>query len=170
MDSPCTCMLTLTFPLPVRSMPPSLGVALRRCSGLPRKQSLETAPKGLGMLQNSPTPHSRSDFTQWFPPEQAAMRLWARLTSKDFQLFSLHGPIDLSIPCLPTDREMAVSGRFSPEGYQSRAVSTLLPPQCAPVAQLDRASDYESEGWRFESFRAHHFSFFRIFHAYVTHR
>ena len=28
----------------------------------------------------------------------------------------------------------------------------------APVAQLDRASDYESEGWRFDSFRARHFS------------
>ena len=29
----------------------------------------------------------------------------------------------------------------------------------APVAQLDRASDYESEGRTFESFRARHFSF-----------
>jgi hypothetical protein len=27
----------------------------------------------------------------------------------------------------------------------------------APVAQLDRASDYESEGRTFESFRARHF-------------
>ena len=26
----------------------------------------------------------------------------------------------------------------------------------APVAQLDRASDYESEGYRFDSCRAHH--------------
>tara|TARA_R110001583_G_scaffold32107_2_gene109800 strand:- start:40599 stop:40811 length:213 start_codon:yes stop_codon:yes gene_type:complete len=26
----------------------------------------------------------------------------------------------------------------------------------APIAQLDRASDYESEGRRFESFWAHH--------------
>src|SRR3954465_4741041 len=26
--------------------------------------------------------------------------------------------------------------------------------QCAPVAQLDRASDYGSEGWEFESLRA----------------
>ena len=25
-----------------------------------------------------------------------------------------------------------------------------------PVAQLDRASDYESEGWEFESLRARH--------------
>ena len=29
---------------------------------------------------------------------------------------------------------------------------------CAPVAQLDRAPDYESGGQRFESFRARHFS------------
>src|SRR5438045_4678288 len=29
--------------------------------------------------------------------------------------------------------------------------------RCAPVAQLDRASDYESEGRTFESFRARHF-------------
>ncbi len=26
----------------------------------------------------------------------------------------------------------------------------------APVAQLDRAPDYESGGWKFESFRARH--------------
>ena len=30
----------------------------------------------------------------------------------------------------------------------------MSPPACAPVAQLDRASDYESEGRTFESFRA----------------
>ena len=30
----------------------------------------------------------------------------------------------------------------------------------APVAQLDRASDYESGGWEFESLRAHHYSLF----------
>ena len=35
-----------------------------------------------------------------------------------------------------------------PEGLQPRRR------RCAPVAQLDRASDYESEGQRFESFRA----------------
>jgi hypothetical protein len=28
----------------------------------------------------------------------------------------------------------------------------------APVAQLDRAPDYESGGWEFESLRARHFS------------
>ena len=36
----------------------------------------------------------------------------------------------------------------------------------APVAQLDRASDYESEGQRFESFRARHF----FFHILITTR
>jgi hypothetical protein len=33
----------------------------------------------------------------------------------------------------------------------------LLFAKNAPVAQLDRASDYESEGRTFESFRARHF-------------
>ncbi len=28
----------------------------------------------------------------------------------------------------------------------------------APIAQLDRVSDYESEGWGFESLWAHHFN------------
>src|ERR1051326_3464064 len=32
----------------------------------------------------------------------------------------------------------------------------LLPQACAPLAQLDRASDYESEGREFESLRARH--------------
>jgi hypothetical protein len=33
----------------------------------------------------------------------------------------------------------------------------LIAPHRAPVAQLDRASDYESEGRAFESLRVHHF-------------
>ena len=33
-----------------------------------------------------------------------------------------------------------------------------IPTQCAPVAQLDRATGYEPVGRRFDSFRAHHFS------------
>ena len=36
----------------------------------------------------------------------------------------------------------------------------LLPTQCAPVAQLDRATGYEPVGRRFDSFRAHHTSHF----------
>ena len=42
----------------------------------------------------------------------------------------------------------------------TRLPSGRGPPMCAspaPVAQLDRASDYESEGRTFESFRARHF-------------
>ena len=31
-------------------------------------------------------------------------------------------------------------------------------PWCAPIAQLDRASDYESEGRKFKSCWAHHLS------------
>ena len=37
-----------------------------------------------------------------------------------------------------------------------------LPASSAPVAQLDRAPDYESGGQRFESFRARHFRFHRF--------
>jgi hypothetical protein len=38
-------------------------------------------------------------------------------------------------------------------------VCKVLILQCAPVAQLDRAFDYESKGRVFESRRAHHKSF-----------
>ncbi len=38
---------------------------------------------------------------------------------------------------------------------RERSLAVLAP--CAPVAQLDRAPDYESGGQRFESFRARHF-------------
>ena len=38
-------------------------------------------------------------------------------------------------------------------------VAPLPFPGSAPVAQLDRAPDYESGGQRFESFRARHFLF-----------
>src|SRR5919106_869369 len=36
----------------------------------------------------------------------------------------------------------------------ARARGRLIPPQPALVAQLERASDYGSEGWGFESLRA----------------
>jgi hypothetical protein len=42
---------------------------------------------------------------------------------------------------------MSLIGRFTAKS---------LIPQCAPVAQLDRAFDYESKGRVFESRRAHH--------------
>src|SRR6185437_4744504 len=43
-------------------------------------------------------------------------------------------------------------------GIRERHVKIIsVPPQgCAPLAQLDRASDYESEGREFESLRARH--------------
>ncbi len=43
---------------------------------------------------------------------------------------------------------------FAPRPLRFRALAAR---RCAPVAQLDRASDYESEGRTFESFRARHF-------------
>ena len=40
------------------------------------------------------------------------------------------------------------------DGLLDRRSPERQTPRQAPVAQLDRASDYGSEGWRFESFRA----------------
>ena len=45
----------------------------------------------------------------------------------------------------------------TPRWHIKRLVRGLKPPSKAPVAQLDRAPDYESGGQRFESFRARHF-------------
>jgi hypothetical protein len=41
---------------------------------------------------------------------------------------------------------------------QKRALRPEMPAKNAPVAQLDRAPDYESGGQEFESLRARHFS------------
>ena len=55
-------------------------------------------------------------------------------------------------PCMgPGLRVM--SGLFAQAAPSPRCHPTLC---CAPVAQLDRASDYGSEGWEFESSRARH--------------
>jgi hypothetical protein len=53
---------------------------------------------------------------------------------------------------------------FRPPATRFRALAGPLgtPAKCAPVAQLDRASDYESEGRTFESFRARQFFSIRI--------
>jgi hypothetical protein len=48
-------------------------------------------------------------------------------------------------------RKPPVSKHVTPTGF------VLRRPRHAPVAQLDRARDYESRGQRFESFRARHF-------------
>ena len=57
-----------------------------------------------------------------------------------------------------------INNRLKRQGRGCNARRAWLsgrPSRCAPVAQLDRASDYESEGRTFESFRAHHsFAFF----------
>jgi hypothetical protein len=52
------------------------------------------------------------------------------------------------------------------KGLAQSSAPLYLPLHNAPVAQLDRASDYESEGRTFESFRARHFSFPRKSVAY----
>lgn len=44
-------------------------------------------------------------------------------------------------------------------GVQVDAGIRSPPAPPAPLAQLDRASDFGSEGWGFESLRAHRFSF-----------
>ena len=42
------------------------------------------------------------------------------------------------------------------DGEERRVLKSVLFRQAAPLAQLDRASDYESEGREFESLRARH--------------
>ena len=46
---------------------------------------------------------------------------------------------------------------------KSRNHSKFTISEIAPVAQLDRASDYESEGHRFDSYRAHQSTLLRNF-------
>ena len=52
-------------------------------------------------------------------------------------------------------RELEKLGRL--EGLRRRWVLDYTARSVAPVAQLDRAPDYESGGWKFESFRARQF-------------
>ncbi len=42
--------------------------------------------------------------------------------------------------------------------FRGTASGLLCLAKCAPVAQLDRALDYESRGQEFESLRARHFA------------
>ncbi len=48
--------------------------------------------------------------------------------------------------------------RFRRGGHEPAPDSFAETSACAPVAQLDRAPDYESGGQEFESLRARHFS------------
>ena len=50
-----------------------------------------------------------------------------------------------------------LSGRASPCQGEGRGFDSLLPLHYAPLAQLDRAFDYESKGREFESLRVRHF-------------
>ena len=62
-------------------------------------------------------------------------------------------------------RNQGVKDALSKNGTDlwSFAKMIKLPQQpCAPLAQLDRASDYESEGREFESLRARHEHFSRV--------
>ena len=66
--------------------------------------------------------------------------------------------------------EGCLSGRKEPPAKRLRAsppsVGSNPTPSAiknAPVAQLDRVSDYESEGHRFESCRARHFENYKRF-------
>ncbi len=51
-----------------------------------------------------------------------------------------------------------LSGRASPCQGEGRGFDSRRPLHYAPLAQLDRAFDYESKGQEFESLRARHFS------------
>ena len=62
---------------------------------------------------------------------------------------SPHGPIKNSIPFLVTLKNPLRQSQSLPNSG----------PSSAPVAQLDRAPDYESGGRAFESLRVHQFSF-----------
>src|SRR6266851_8493703 len=65
------------------------------------------------------------------------------------------------VPCgrpffrsLPGYETLAIGRGFATDrAYVIRSYSHQRP-TCAPVAQLDRASDFGSEGWGFESLRA----------------
>src|SRR5262249_24053760 len=58
------------------------------------------------------------------------------------------------LPDLRIHSSSNVSSAESRQGGRDKI--THVPPYCAPLAQLDRASDYESEGREFESLRARH--------------
>ena len=64
----------------------------------------------------------------------------------------------------PLQLRVKTEGQYASEYFHPEAILSLLhcltrPAKCplsGPVAQLDRASDYESEGRAFESLRVHH--------------
>ena len=70
-----------------------------------------------------------------------------------------------SIPVKATRRKDSVLLARIP-AHLARFFAPSIPQVHAPVAQLDRASDYESEGWGFDSLRVHQHS--STSHIYYT--
>ena len=120
--------------------------ARRRCAGrsCPARARRRSARAG-----RSPRP-ARGASEGW--PRGAAQAAIARVSGKrrssSHRRWSRVAAPDFATP--------AILGR---EGLRDRPHPPIGTPGSAPVAQLDRASDYESEGRTFESFRARHFSF-----------
>ncbi len=99
-------------------------------------------------------------LSYWSLPDEAlddpdSMRHWVRLAESAARRASLAAG----------SRKAARSGDFlAPKGLRTRTSGAIRatpaakpPDKQAPVAQLDRAPDYESGGQRFESFRARQF-------------
>lgn len=62
-------------------------------------------------------------------------------------------------PVFNSKRDVPNALHCTTRQYKSLLRWPNITPTCAPVAQLDRALDYESRGQRFESFRARQFTF-----------
>src|SRR5207245_1419594 len=58
---------------------------------------------------------------------------------------------------IQADRSPLICSRYS-RNQQLTSPNVVKFEACGPVAQLDRASDFGSEGWGFDSLRGRHFS------------
>ena len=135
-------------PLPFRLAPscPHRGCRLRPASAPPAVPSRsrvawQAAPPGPSLPARPPVARSVSR-RNW---ARRANFLRAGLAKPDPLLYGFVRLQDIPAPrrCHPAILQQPV------------------PPACAPVAQLDRAPDYESGGQEFESLRARHFSLLR---------
>ena len=66
--------------------------------------------------------------------------------------------VSTSVNQMPSASALGASVAASKGACAAHPTRLIARSQYAPVAQLDRASDYESEGRAFESLRAHHTS------------